>query len=62
MKEGYIIRDQSKAGTRVTLARAKEYDIDWIIKKIKDYFGKFVQTYSSERISYLLKTTENKNI
>ncbi|MBW1295821.1 hypothetical protein [Aquimarina litoralis] len=33
-----------------------EYDIDWIIRKTKDFFGKFVQTYSSERIFYLLKT------
>ena len=32
-----------------------EYDIDWIIQKTKNYFGKLAQTYSSERISYLIK-------
>ncbi|NME72961.1 hypothetical protein [Flammeovirga aprica] len=30
-------------------------DIDWIIKKIKDYSGKYSQVYTSTRINYLLK-------
>lgn len=34
-----------------------ESDIDWIIGKIKDYWGKYSQVYSSARINQLLKVT-----
>lgn len=32
-----------------------ESDVDWIIKKIKDYWGKYAQIYSSTRFNYLLR-------
>jgi hypothetical protein len=32
-----------------------ETDLDWIIGKIKDYWGKYSQIYSSTRLNYLLK-------
>ncbi|WP_407264682.1 hypothetical protein [Tenacibaculum maritimum] len=32
-----------------------ETDLDWIIGKIKDYWGKYSQIYSSNRLNYLLK-------
>jgi 5-bromo-4-chloroindolyl phosphate hydrolysis protein len=32
-----------------------ESDIDWIIKKIKDYWTKYSQIYASSRVNYLLR-------
>ena len=42
----------------LVIENIEENDIDWILKKTKDYFGKLTQTYFSERIAYLLKSKE----
>lgn len=32
-----------------------ESDIDWIIGKMQDYWGKYAQTYASSRVRYFLR-------